>query len=100
MKLQEPVTVVILTWLLPMHADSSYTCSFGHRIGWKKVSTFSIRTRSYRHNWGLSGWVRDLSFILRTLSLYFGPITDPVENNKEIADTLSRSWLNLASRLT
>ena len=39
----------------------------------------------------LSGWPSDLNFIRRILSLYLGPITDPVEKTKETAATLSRS---------
>lgn len=97
---KQPVVVAFFLLLMPMCPGKSYICNFGQRIGWKTVSTFSIRTRSYRHSWGLSGWARDLNFIRRILSLYLGPIIDPVENIKETAATLSRSWLNLASRLT
>lgn len=39
----------------------------------------------------LSGWASDLNFMRRTLSLYLGPITDPVENTKEMVATLSKS---------
>lgn len=48
----------------------------------------------------LSGWTSDCSLTRIIRSLYFGPMTDPVENTKEMFATFSRSWLNLASRLT
>jgi hypothetical protein len=49
----KPIAVEILMSSLPTGLNSSYICCWEHRIGWKDVSTFSIRTRSYRHKWGL-----------------------------------------------
>ena len=61
------------------------------RIGQEPITSLENRGLSDAASAHLSGWASDLNFIRRILSLYLGPITDPVENTKEMAATLSRS---------